>query len=49
MWHIWYKLHLDRDPLAKTARKAWCKCADELGEMISEEVKINERYKNANM
>jgi len=44
LWHIWYKLYLDKDPLAPTARKAWCKCADELGEMIQYEVKNNPRY-----
>ena len=35
---------MDKDPLAKTARRTWFKCADELGEMVSEEVKTNPRY-----
>jgi len=30
---------------APEARKQWCQCADELGEMISQEVKTNPRYK----
>jgi hypothetical protein len=29
----------------KMVRKKWCKCVTEFGEMISEEVKTNERYK----
>jgi hypothetical protein len=49
LWHIWYKLYLDKDPLAKTARKTWCKCADELGEMIQEEYKTNPRYHEVKM
>ncbi len=35
---------IQKNPLAKTTRRAWCKCADELGEMVSEEVKTNSRY-----
>ena len=30
---------------APEARQRWCKCADELGEMVSQEVKTNPRYK----
>jgi hypothetical protein len=29
---------------APEARKKWCQCSDELGEMISHEVKTNPRY-----
>ena len=29
---------------APEARKQWCQCADELGEMVSQEVKTNPRY-----
>jgi len=46
LWHIWYKLYLAKDPLAKPARRAWCKCADELGEMVNQEVKTNPRYRD---
>jgi hypothetical protein len=31
---------------APDARKAWCKCCDEFGIMVSEEVKTNPRYKD---
>ena len=30
---------------AHDARQEWCQCADELGEMVSQEVKTNPRYK----
>ena len=49
LWHIWFELYQDKDPLAKTARKTWCKCADELGKMVSEEVKTNPRYRDIEM
>ena len=29
---------------APEARQKWCQCADELGEMVSQEVKTNPRY-----
>jgi hypothetical protein len=31
---------------APDARKAWCKCCDEFGIMVSEEVKTNPRYRD---
>ncbi|MEK9894728.1 MAG: hypothetical protein VW454_07175 [Pelagibacteraceae bacterium] len=31
---------------APEARKKWCQCADELGEMVSWEAKNNPRYKD---
>ena len=34
---------------APEARKLWCKCADELGEMVSQEVKTNPRYKGKSL
>jgi len=34
---------------AQDARKKWCQCADELGEMVSHEAKINPRYNNLKM
>ena len=30
---------------APEARKKWCQCCDEFGEMVSQEVKTNPRYK----
>jgi len=35
-----------KDLSAPEARKAWCKCCDEFGIMVSEEVRTNPRYKN---
>jgi len=46
LWHIWFKLQEKNDPLKKEARRAWCKCADELGDMVNQEVKTNPRYKD---
>ena len=46
LWYIWNELAVNKDPLAKPARKAWCKCADELSEMVGQELKTNPRYKN---
>jgi hypothetical protein len=34
---------------ASSARQAWCKCCDELGEMVSQEVKTNPRYNNVKL
>ena len=31
---------------APDARRAWCKCCDEFGIMVSEEVRTNPRYKD---
>ena len=31
---------------APDARRAWCKCCEEFGIMVSEEVKTNPRYKD---
>tara|TARA_Y100000004_G_scaffold7420_1_gene8337 strand:- start:80 stop:229 length:150 start_codon:yes stop_codon:yes gene_type:complete len=31
---------------APDARKDWCNCVTEFGEMVSQEVKTNPRYKN---
>ena len=35
-----------KDLSAPEARKAWCKCCDEFGIMVSEEVRTNPRYKD---
>ncbi|AOV61360.1 hypothetical protein T191209_100 [Synechococcus phage S-CAM22] len=35
-----------KDLSAPNARKAWCKCCDEFGIMITEEVRTNPRYKD---
>lgn len=46
LWNIWFELRQNGDPLKDIARQAWCKCADELGAMVHEEVKTNPRYKD---
>ena len=49
LWYMWIELKKANDPREKEMRKIWCKCADELGEMISQEVKTNSRYKDAKL
>jgi len=34
---------------APEARAMWCKCADELGEMINHEAKTNPRYNDVSL
>ena len=34
-----------KDLGAPEARRAWCKCCDEFGIMVTEEVKTNPRYR----
>ena len=48
LWVQWKKVW-DKDnnsKEAKDARKKWCNCVTEFGEMVSEEVKTNPRYGN---
>jgi len=47
IWYEWFDVNykqLDKER-AKELRKKWCQCCDEFGDMISEEVKTNPRYK----
>ena len=46
IWYEWYetKYVLKDKEKAKKLREAWCQCAGELGEMVSQEVKTNPRY-----
>ena len=46
LWREWFEMLSNKNPAAKELRKEWCKCADELGQMVSEEVKTNPRYRN---
>jgi len=46
LWYMWKELKDARDPHASEVRKIWSKCASELGDMISQEVKTNPKYKN---
>ena len=48
LWISWKELwDVDMNCIeAKEARKKWCQCVTEFGEMVSEEVKTNPRYKD---
>ena len=46
LWLVWKELW-DVDKQGKEtikARKKWCQCVTEFGEMVSEEVRTNTRY-----
>ena len=47
IWYEWFdqKYKIKDKETAKELRKKWCKCCSEFGEMVSEEVKTNPRYK----
>ena len=47
IWHEWFKqkYEIKDKEKAKELRKIWCTCCDEFGEMVSEEVKTNPRYR----
>ena len=48
LWIWWHELW-ERDKNskeAKDARQKWCECVTDFGEMVSEEVKTNPRYKD---
>ena len=49
LWHEWFELLSNKDPAAKELRKEWCKCADELGEMVHQEFLTNPRYENVEL
>ena len=51
IWYEWYDLKYEKREIEKASilRKKWCKCCDEFGEMISQEVKTNSRYKDFQM
>ena len=46
LWHLWKELwDIDTNSKeAKDARKKWCNCVTEFGDMVSQEVKTNPRY-----
>jgi hypothetical protein len=48
LWWVWKELwdaNKDGED-AKDARKKWCNCVTEFGEMVSHEAKTNPRYRN---
>ena len=51
IWREWFAAkYTEQDKeKAKKLRKVWCNCCDEFGEMVSEEVKTNPRYKDVIM
>ena len=51
IWRDWFDAQYNKKDKekAKEIRKKWCKCVDEFGEMVSQEVKTNPRYKNINL
>ena len=51
IWYEWYNVnYIQKDKeKAKDLRKQWCECASELGEMVSQEVKTNPRYKDVEL
>ena len=51
LWISWKELwDVDKNNKeTKNARQKWCQCVTEHGEMVSQEVKTNPRYKNINL
>ena len=49
LWREWFSLFQDPEKKysqeTKELRNKWCKCCDEFGEMVSQEVKTNPQYK----
>ena len=48
IWYEWYDVNYKEKnkKKAQDLRKKWCKCCDEFGEMVSQEVKTNSLYKD---
>ena len=53
MWNEWYEIFQDPEkrniPKRKELRDKWCKCCDELSEMVHQEYLTNPRYNNLQM
>ena len=53
LWYDWYEEFNNPEtrysPKSKKLRAVWCKCADELGELVSIAAKTNPRYKNSTL
>ena len=47
LWYEWFDVNYNQKDKekGKELRQKWCQCASELGEMVSQEVKTNPRYK----
>ena len=52
LWHEWHNLFEDLEKRhteeTKQLRKKWCKCVDEMSEMVHQEFLTNPRYNNLN-
>jgi len=46
LWHIWYEMMINKDPLAPIARKTWMRCVDKFSEMVHQEYLTNPKYEN---
>ena len=50
IWREWFSsfenLETKHSQQTKDLRKKWCNCVTEFGEMVSQEVKTNPRYKD---
>ena len=46
IWYQWFeqKYEIKDEENAKELRRKWCKCCDDFGKMVSEEVRTNPRY-----
>ncbi len=48
LWNEWHDLFLDPDKRfteeCNLLRKRWCNCCDEMGDLLSLEVKTNPKY-----
>ena len=46
IWYEWFeqKYEIKDEENSKELRRKWCKCCDDFGEMVSQEVKTNPRY-----
>ena len=51
IWREWFKEEFENknEEKAKELRKKWSRCVTEFGEMVSEEVKTNPRYRDSGL
>jgi len=51
IWREWFKEEFENKnkEKAKELRKKWSNCVTEFGEMVSEEVKTNPRYRDSGL
>ena len=51
IWREWFNEEFENknEEKAKELRKKWSRCVTEFGEMVSEEVKTNPRYRDSGL